>query len=75
MVRARVRAFSRFGFPCSNPDPVVEPVEGRARAEGEGVSCFFCVRKDVQLEGRSKMDERKESAEDLDYCLLLLVER
>ena len=24
VVRARVRAFSRFGFPCSNPDPVVE---------------------------------------------------
>ena len=36
--------------------------------------CFFC-RKGVQLEGQSKMDERKESAEDLDYCLLLLVER
>ena len=64
MVRALVRAFSRFGFPCSNPDPVVEPVEGRARAEGEGVSCFFCVRKDVQIQGRSKTEER---AEDVDY--------
>ena len=36
--------------------------------------CVSSVSKDVQLEGQSKMDERKESAEDLDYCLLLLVE-
>ena len=32
---------------------------------------FFCVRKDVQLQGRSKTEER---AENMDYCLLLLVE-
>ena len=31
--------------------------------------CFFC--KEVQLQGRSKTEER---AEDMDYCLLLLVE-
>ena len=33
--------------------------------------CFFCVRKDVQLQGQSLTEER---AEDVDYCLLLLVE-
>ena len=32
VVRARVRAFTRFGFPCSNPDPAVELLSGvRAR--------------------------------------------
>ena len=77
MVRARVRAFSRFGFPCSNPDPVVELVSCAVRVqkvkEKRPLSLwgFFCVRKDVQLQGRSKTEER---AEDVDYCLLLLVE-
>ena len=33
--------------------------------------CFFSVRKEVQLQGRSQIKER---AEDADYCLLLLVE-
>ena len=47
-----------------------------ARAEGEekrplSLLCFFCVRKEVQLQGRSTIEER---AEDVDYCLLLLVE-
>ena len=32
---------------------------------------FLFVRKDVQLQGRSKTEER---AENMDYCLLLLVE-
>ena len=39
--------------------------------EKRSLSCFFCVRKDVQIQGRSKTEER---AEDVDYCLLLLVE-
>ena len=80
MVRTRVRAFSRFGFPkplwCSNPDPVVVTCAVRVQKMKEkrplSLLCFFCVRKDVQLQGRSKMEER---AEDVDYCLLLLVDR
>ena len=58
MVRARVRAFSRFGFPCSNPDPVVEPVEGRARAEGEGeaLAVVFLLCKEGCSNTRAKQD-------------------
>ena len=57
-VRIRIRLLNRLR------DVLVQKVK-----EKRSLSCFFCVRKDVQIQGRSKTEER---AEDVDYCLLLV---
>ena len=67
VVRARVRAFTRFGFPCSNPDQAVELLSGvrstPARCavqetEGEAPAVAFvqAVFLGVRLKGRSKTE-------------------
>ena len=48
-------------------DVCVQKVEGEAAV----AFAFLLCKKDVQLQGRSKTEK---SAEDVDYCLLLLVE-